>query len=172
LSKGLISRTSFQKYVGLTTLSSEVGNAALKQMALSLFAKCNRGTRGGSRGGVIGAIAPRKTEKVTFFAVIFYNSENNTRDTRTFCRPLFCRSCVVKYTSSVLQQWTRNKTQLPNITEIAPPPKLTGWIRHWVALQPLKKNYSEFCRLLSYQALLRILTNSWSFSGTSSSKIL
>jgi len=39
----LISRTIFQKYVGLWAFSSEVGNAALKQMALSLFAKCNRG---------------------------------------------------------------------------------------------------------------------------------
>jgi len=29
--------------VGLCALSSEVGNAALKQMALSLFAKWNRG---------------------------------------------------------------------------------------------------------------------------------
>jgi len=29
--------------VGLRALSSEVGNAALKQTALSFFAKCNRG---------------------------------------------------------------------------------------------------------------------------------
>jgi len=31
--------------VGLFALSSEVGNATLKQMALSLFAKCNRGAK-------------------------------------------------------------------------------------------------------------------------------
>jgi len=44
LSKGLIGRNIFKKYVGLCTLSSEVGNVALKQTALSLFAKRNRGT--------------------------------------------------------------------------------------------------------------------------------
>ena len=42
---GLIIRTIFPKYVSLCALSSEVGNAALKQTALSLFAKCNRGTK-------------------------------------------------------------------------------------------------------------------------------
>jgi len=36
-----------------------------------------------------------KPKKVTFFIVIFYNSENNIRDARPFCRPLFCHSCVV-----------------------------------------------------------------------------
>jgi len=35
--------------------------------------------------------------------MIFYNSENSIRDIRPFCRPLFCHSSVVKYTSSLLQ---------------------------------------------------------------------
>ena len=43
LSSRLISRTIFQKYVGPCALSSEVGNGALIQMALSSFAKCNHG---------------------------------------------------------------------------------------------------------------------------------
>ena len=34
---------------------------------------------------------------------------------------------LVKYTSSLLQQWPRNETQLPNITEIISP-NLIGWI--------------------------------------------
>jgi len=29
--------------------------------------------------------------------MIFYNSENNIRDRRPFCRPMFCHSSVVKY---------------------------------------------------------------------------
>jgi len=33
----------FQKYVGLCAFSSDVEKAPLKQTALSLFAKCNRG---------------------------------------------------------------------------------------------------------------------------------
>jgi len=37
------------------------------------------------------------------FTMILYNSENSIRDIRPFCRPLFCHSSVVKYTSSLLQ---------------------------------------------------------------------
>ena len=43
---------------------------------------------------------PLKPTKVTFFTTILYNSENNIRDIRPFCRPLFCHCSVVKYTSS------------------------------------------------------------------------
>jgi len=39
----IISRIIFQKYVAQCALSSEVGNAALKQTELSWFAKCNHG---------------------------------------------------------------------------------------------------------------------------------
>jgi len=53
--------------------------------------------------------------------MIFYHSENSIRDIGLVGRPLFCNSTVVRYTSSVLQQWTRNETWLPNIIEIAPP---------------------------------------------------
>jgi len=48
---------------------------------------------------------PIKPTKITLFTLILYNSENNIRDVRSFCRPLFCHSCVVKYrpTSFLLQ---------------------------------------------------------------------
>ena len=58
--------------------------------------------RGGSRR-VIGALAPLKPTKVTFFTMILNNSENSIRDIRPFYRPFFCHSSVVKYTSSFLQ---------------------------------------------------------------------
>jgi len=38
-------------------------------------------TRGGSRGGAIGAISPPKPTKVTLFTMTLYNSENSIRDT-------------------------------------------------------------------------------------------
>jgi len=47
--------------------------------------------------------SPLKRKKVTLFAVIFYISENNIHDIRSFCRPLFCHSIVMKYISSLLQ---------------------------------------------------------------------
>jgi len=53
--------------------------------------------------GAIGAIAPPKTYKSNFFTMMFYNSENSICDIRPVCRPLFCHSKVVKYTSSALQ---------------------------------------------------------------------
>ena len=80
-----------------------------------------------------GSYRPRKTYESNFSNHDFEqlkNSENSIRDFRPFCRPLFCHSSVVKYTSFLLQYWTRNKIWLPNISEIAPP-KLTGWIRPW-----------------------------------------
>jgi len=42
------------------------------------------------------AIAPLKPAKVTLFTIILYIPENNIRDIRPFCRPLFCHSSVVK----------------------------------------------------------------------------
>jgi len=33
----------------------------------------------------------------------FYSSENSIRDLRPFCRPVFCHSRVVKYTSTLLE---------------------------------------------------------------------
>jgi len=101
--------------------------------------------RGGSRGR---SIAPLKPTKNTFFTMILNNSENSIRDVRSFCRALFCHSSRVKYTSSLLQKWTRNDTWLPNITEIVPP-KLTGWIRpcsHWHRSVPeQQKNWASCC---------------------------
>jgi len=35
--------------------------------------------------------------------MILYKSENNIRDIKPFCRPLFCHSSGVEYTSSLLQ---------------------------------------------------------------------
>jgi len=51
-----------------------------------------------------GAISPLKPTKVTLFIMILYNSENSICDLRPFCRPFFCHSSLVKYTSSLLQQ--------------------------------------------------------------------
>ena len=83
--------------------------------------------RAWSRWGEIGAIAPLKPTKVTLFTITFYNSENSIRDIKPFCRPLFCHSSVVKCSSSLLQQWTRNETWLPDVSEIAPPLILLAW---------------------------------------------
>jgi len=81
--------------------------------------------------GAIGTIVPPplKHRKETLFTMILYNSENNIPYIRPFCRPLLCHSSVVKYTSFLLQPRSRYETWLPNITEIAPPPNLTGGIR-------------------------------------------
>jgi len=68
--------------------------------------------------GTIGAIAPLKPAKVAFFTIILYNSENNIRNIEPLCCPLFCTVAKLFY-----------ETWLPNITKIAPPPNLTGWIR-------------------------------------------
>ena len=72
---------------------------------------------------------PPKTTKVTLFTVILYKSENNIHDIRPFCSPLLCHSSVVEHTTFLLQQRSRYETWLRNITEIAPPPNLTDWIR-------------------------------------------
>ena len=53
--------------------------------------------------GTTGAIPPVKPARVTVFTIILYNSENSIQDIRLFCRPLFCHSSVVKYTSSLLR---------------------------------------------------------------------
>jgi len=82
--------------------------------------------QGRIQGGRLGQSPPLKPTKVTFFTMIFYNLENSIRDIRPFSRPLFCHSSVVKYTSCLLQLWTRNETWLPNITEIAPFNLLAG----------------------------------------------
>jgi len=55
------------------------------------------------RGGRLGQSSPLKPTKLILVAMIFYNSENSTRDIRSFCRLLFCHSNVVKDTSSLLQ---------------------------------------------------------------------
>ena len=55
-------------------------------------------------GGDWGDRLPLKPTKVTLLTVIMYNSENNIRDIRLFCRPLFCHSRAVKYNSSLFLQ--------------------------------------------------------------------
>jgi len=47
---------------------------------------------------------PLKPTKVTSFTTILYNLKNSIRDMKPFCRPLFCHSSVVDYTSSLLKQ--------------------------------------------------------------------
>jgi len=64
---------------------------------------------GGSRGA-IEVITPLKPTKVTLSTMILYNSENSIRDIKPFCSPLICHSSVVKYTSSLVQQSTRNES--------------------------------------------------------------
>ena len=59
--------------------------------------------RGESRGGAIGAIAPPTTYESNFIHNDFCSLENNIPDIRPFCRPLFCHSSVVNFTSSLLQ---------------------------------------------------------------------
>jgi len=76
-----------------------------------------------------GGISPPKTYETNFIHHGITIRKNRFRDIRPFCRLLFCHSSVVKYTSSLLQWRNRYETPQPNITEIAPPPKLTGWIR-------------------------------------------
>ena len=63
-----------------------------------------RGVETGAKpGGAIEGIALLKTYEVTLFTMIVYNSENNIRNTRLFCHPLFCHRSVVKYASSLLK---------------------------------------------------------------------
>ena len=68
--------------------------------------------RGRSRGGI-----PPVKPTILNFITILYNSGNSIGDIRSFCRPVFCHSSVVEYTSSLLQQWTSNETCLKYITE-------------------------------------------------------
>ena len=57
-----------------------------------------------SQGRIQGGDRPPKTyTRVTLFIMILYNSENGIRDISPYCLPLFCRSSVVKCTSSFLQ---------------------------------------------------------------------
>jgi len=69
--------------------------------------------QGRIQGGAIGRSAPLKPTKVTFFTMIFYNSENSIGDIRPVCRPLFRHSSVL-----ILQfgkQHWRYNTSLPSI---------------------------------------------------------
>jgi len=75
----------------------------------------------------IGAIAPPlKPTKVSFFTKILYNSEKNIPEIRPFCRPFFCHSSVVKYTSSLTAPKALYETCLSNFTEISPLTLLPG----------------------------------------------
>jgi len=53
--------------------------------------------QGWIHGELLGRLSPLKSTKVTLFTMILYNSENSIHDIRSFCRPLFCHSSVVKY---------------------------------------------------------------------------
>jgi len=76
---------------------------------------------GADPGGQLGRSPPLKPKKTSLFTMILYNSQNIIRVLRPFCPSLFCHSNVVKYTSSLSQWLTRNKTWLLNITETASP---------------------------------------------------
>jgi len=81
-----------------------------------------------SQGRIQGAIVPIKTTKVTLFTIL-NNSENNLRDIRPFCRPLFCHSSPVKY---ILHLYYSSEAAMRFDYQILlkfPPPNLPGWIR-------------------------------------------
>jgi len=77
----------------------------LKQTVLNSWNVKTSGVRSGVKTGpnLGGDRPPPKTYKLTLFTIIVYNSENSIRNTRPFCRPLFCHSSVVKCTSYLLQ---------------------------------------------------------------------
>ena len=57
-------------------------------------------------------IEPLKLTKVSLFTMVLHNSENSICDIRVFCRPLFCHSNVVKYSSSLLVYSSEPVTRL------------------------------------------------------------
>jgi len=81
-----------------------------------------------TEGGRLGR-STLKPMKVTFFTTIIYNSENNIRNIRSFCRPIFCYSSVVKYTSTLLQ--TKPVMRLDCQILLKSPPTFTGRICPW-----------------------------------------
>jgi len=87
------------------------------------------GYAGADPGGAIGAIAPLKPSKVTFFTMILHKSENSIRDGRPFCRPLFGHSRDVKYRLHNLSYSKEPVMRFDYQMLLKPTPKLTGWIR-------------------------------------------
>jgi len=80
----------------------------LKQTVLNSWYVKTMGVRRGVKTGAkpgwaIEGIAFPNTYELTLFTMIVYNSENSIRNTKLFCRPLFCHRSVVKYTSSLLK---------------------------------------------------------------------
>jgi len=76
--------------------------------------------RGGSRGG---AIDPLKPKKINFIHHGFVQFGKQHSRCKAICRPLiklFCHSSFAKYNSSLLQQLSCYEIWLPNITEITP----------------------------------------------------
>ena len=76
-----------------------------------------------------------KPAKVTLLTMILYHSENGIHHIRPFCRPLFCHSNVVKYTSSLLQYSSEPVMRLDYQILLKSPPTLTGWIHPWSACE-------------------------------------
>jgi len=72
--------------------------------------------------------------EVILFTIILYNSENSIRDVSTFYLPLFCHTSVVKYTSFLLQKWTRNEAWLPFLYSFV-------WATEGGFLQTIYNNY-------------------------------
>jgi len=75
----------------------------LIQVTCNMNAKGQTWNQGRIQRVAIGAIAPPRTTENNFIHHEFCQSENNIRDIRSFWRPLFCHSSVVKYTSCLLQ---------------------------------------------------------------------
>ena len=92
---------------------------------LTLAWHCTGGWRRCGSREAIGAILPTPT-KATFLTAILCNSENIIRHIRPFCRPFFCHSSVVKYTSNLLQ--SKHVMRLEYQILLKSPPPQVYWL--------------------------------------------
>jgi len=104
------------------------------------------GQRGVDLRGAIGEIASLKPKKVTSFTIFLYNSENNIRDIRPFCRLLFCHCSVLYFISLTVAKllWDLTTKYYWN----PPPLNLAGWIR------PVCRGFTLITRMVIYQGLV------------------
>ena len=112
-------------------------------------------SQGRIRRGAIGVIAPLNPMKITLFAMVLYNPENNIRDIRPFGRLLFFHTSVMMYTSSLI---------LVNLTttEIAPPLTLLAGSDPDTSYE----EHKEKCLYTMIHGLVLIRTRSQYWRGT------
>jgi len=102
---------TFKLITGIMSATTDPTTPKLSEMVLKhrCLPKCLTGPRimslslgaGADSGEAIWSIAPLKPTKVTLFNMFFLLFGNSIRDVKPFCRPLFCHSRAVKYTSSL-----------------------------------------------------------------------